>query len=76
MESFSLDASLGGFVLFEDVECDALEDGEVLRGVAGSFAAKVFVEIHVQHPVQFVFDAQCWRTTEFSRRASSLRPVM
>ena len=47
MEAFPLDASLGRSVLFEDVECNALEDGEVLGGMACSFAAEVFVKIHV-----------------------------
>lgn len=35
VESFSLDSTFG-FVLFEQVESDAIENGEVLRGVAAS----------------------------------------
>lgn len=57
MEAFPFDASLGSVVLFEHVQSNALEDGEVLGGVSGSFTAKVFIEIHVQHPVQFVLNA-------------------
>ena len=47
MEAFSFDASFGGFVLLEHVECDALKDGEVFGCVSGSFAAAVFVKVHV-----------------------------
>jgi hypothetical protein len=43
--------------LFEQVESDAIENGEVLRGVAGAFAVEVFAEADIEHPVQFVFDA-------------------
>ena len=43
--------------LFEQVECDAIEHREVLSRVASAFAVKVFSKPHIQHPVQFVFDA-------------------
>ena len=56
-EALSLDPSFGRFVLFEQVEGDAIEDGEVLRGVSGAFAVEVFTEAHIEHPMQFVFDA-------------------
>src|SRR5664279_471156 len=56
-EAFSLDAALGGLVLSEQVECDTVEDGEVLRGMAGPFAVEVFGEADIEHPVEFVFDA-------------------
>jgi hypothetical protein len=55
-EAFSLDSALGRFVLSEQVEGYAVEDGEVLCGVASAFAVKVFAKTHIQHPVQFVFD--------------------
>ena len=47
---------MGRFVLFEQIEGDSVEDGEVLCGVASAFAVQVFAEADVQHPVQFIFD--------------------
>ena len=47
LESFSLDSALQCFFLFEDIEGDSVEDGEVLRGVACPFSAEVFSEAHV-----------------------------
>ena len=41
----------------EKVEGDAVEQGEVLGGISGPFAALVLAKGRVQHPVQFVFDA-------------------
>lgn len=57
VEPFPLDSSFGGFVLFEDVECDAVEQGKVLRRVSGTLSAEVFAETDIQCPVQLVFDA-------------------
>src|SRR5208283_2446869 len=57
VEAFSLDTAFAGFLLFKHVESDAVEQGEVLGGVAGTFAAEVFAEAYVEHPVQLVFDA-------------------
>lgn len=57
LESFAVDTEFAGFVLFEQVKGDAVEHGEVLRGVTGAFAAEVFAEGYIEHPVQFVFDA-------------------
>ncbi len=61
-ESLSVDARFAGFVPFEQIESDAVEQGEVLRGevlrgVSGALAAQILAEGHVQHPLQFVFDA-------------------
>jgi hypothetical protein len=57
VESFSLDSSVGGLVVLEDVEGDAIEEGEVLRGVSCSFSAEVFAEADIEHPMQLVFNA-------------------
>src|SRR5712692_9790407 len=43
-EPFPLDPAFGGFVLFEQVEGNTVEDGEVLRRMACAFAAEVFAE--------------------------------
>ena len=43
--------------MFEDVEGDPVEGGEVLRGEPCSFSAKVLSEADVEHPMQLVFDA-------------------
>ena len=53
-ESFSVDAQFAGFVPLEQIESDAVEQGEVLCGVSGTLAAQILAEGHVQHPVQFV----------------------
>ena len=34
--------------MFEQVEGDAVEYGEVLRRIAGAFAVEVFAEAHIQ----------------------------
>ena len=52
-----MDSALAGFVLFEQVEGDAIENGEVLGGVAGAFAVEVFAKADIEHPVQLVLDA-------------------
>ena len=52
-----MDAALGGFVLFERIEGDAVEHREVLRGMAGAFAIQVLAEADIEHPMQFVLDA-------------------
>jgi len=49
--------SLHVFVVSEQVEGDAVEDGEVLRGIAGAFAVQVFSEADIESPVGHVFDA-------------------
>jgi len=57
LKTFAFDAPLGRFVLFEEVECDPVQEREVLCGVALAFAAEVFAESDVEHPMQFVFNA-------------------
>jgi hypothetical protein len=51
-----MDAEFACFVLLEQVEGDAGEDGVVLRGVSGTFPAEILVKADIEHPVQFVFD--------------------
>jgi hypothetical protein len=67
-----VDAAFGGFVLFEQVESNAVEHGEVLCGIARAFVVEVFAEADIEHPVQLTFDAQCWRMAPFSCAASGL----
>ncbi len=52
-----MDAALGGFVLSERIEGDAVEHREVLRGMASAFAVQVLAEADIEHPMQFVLDA-------------------
>ena len=76
-EAFSLDSAFGRFVLFEQVEGDAIEHGEVLSRVSSAFAVKVFAKAHIEHPVQFVFDPPVLTNHAWFRRAASgLRLVM
>jgi len=75
-EAFSLDSALGGFVLFEQIEGDAVEHGEVLSRVASAFAALILAEGHVSTQCSLFSMPQCWWITEFSRAASALRLVM
>lgn len=49
--------SFRGFVLFDQVEGDAVEHGEVLRGIRGAFAVEIFARADIDHPVQLVLDA-------------------
>ena len=51
IEAFSLDSALAGFLLLEHIESDSVEQGEVLRRVSGTFAAEVFAEADIEHPV-------------------------
>ena len=57
LESFSFDAEVRGFVLFEQVVGDAVEKGEVLGCVACAFAVEVFAKGDIEHLVQLVLDA-------------------
>jgi hypothetical protein len=52
-----VDAALGSFVLFEQIEGDAVEYGKVLRRVTCAFAVEVLAQANIEHPMQFVFDA-------------------
>ena len=64
--------------MLEQVEGDAVEYGEVLRGMACAFAIVVFAEADVERPVQCSLFSmpQCWRMDAFSRLASGFRLVM
>ena len=57
LKPFAPGAAVQRFFLFEQVEGDAVEDREILGGVAGAFTVQVFAEADIEHPVQFVFDA-------------------
>ena len=57
LEALSFDAELACFVLSEQVKGDAVEDGEVLRGISGAFAVQVFAEADIECPVELVVDA-------------------
>jgi hypothetical protein len=48
---------LADFLLLDEVERDASQDGEVLRTVAAADAAAVLVERHVEHREPAVLDA-------------------
>lgn len=53
---FALDAGLGGFVLLDEVEHDAAQDGKVLGAVADAQLAVVLTEDDIEHPVALVLD--------------------
>ena len=76
IEAFSFDTAFEGCFLFEQVERDAVEQGEVLRGMASAFSVQVFAEAHIEHPVQLVFDAPVLADCSVQRAASGLRLVM
>ena len=52
-----MDSTFAGCVLFEQVEGDAVENGEVLCCVACAFAVEVFAKGNIEHLVQLVLDA-------------------
>ena len=56
-EAFSVEAFCGSFVGAEQVEGDAAQGGEVGGGVPGAGAAAVFLEAHIEAPVELVFHA-------------------
>jgi hypothetical protein len=49
-ETFALDSEFGEGVLFEKIEGDAVEQGEVLRSVLLPFAVEVFAEADIERP--------------------------
>lgn len=55
-EALSAQRSLA-FVGFEDVEGGVSDDGEIERGIVFPGSAAVFVEDHVQGPMEVVFNA-------------------
>ena len=56
-ELSDLDADFGGLVLLEQAEGHTPQGGEVLGGIVSARPAVVFVEGHIQYPVQGVLDA-------------------
>jgi hypothetical protein len=57
LESFSFGAERVGFVVFEQIEGDAVDEREVSRGVDVSVAKEAFAEADFEHTVQLVFDS-------------------
>lgn len=57
LQAFTVDAEFADFVLFEHIEGDACEDGVVLSGATGTFAAEILAEADIDYPVQLVFNA-------------------
>lgn len=51
-----MDSELGSFILFEQVEGEPIDEGEVLRSVSSAFAAQVFAEGDIEYPMEFVLD--------------------
>ena len=46
-----MDVSFGGCVLFEQVEGDTVQHGEVLCGMVCTSAVEAFAEAEIKHPV-------------------------
>ena len=44
-------------VCIQDVVCEASDDGEIFRGVVFAGSGIVFVENHIERPMELVFDA-------------------
>lgn len=47
---------LGGFAL-QEVEREAPEGGEIFSGISGACPALIFAELHIEHPMELIFDA-------------------
>jgi hypothetical protein len=71
---FALDAAFESCVLFEHVQRYAIEPREVLRRMACPCSSRFSPK--PRRAPNFVFDAQCWRITNFNRAASGLRLAM
>ena len=56
LKSLDVEAGFGGLFMFDQIQCDASQDGEVLGAVADANAAIVFGEGHVHHLVTAVLD--------------------
>ena len=56
LELFGVDAAFGSLLLLERVEGDMAQDGEILTSLVLAHPAVVFVESHIQDPVQIIFD--------------------
>ena len=48
---FGLDADLGSFLLFQQVQRDLSKDGEILCCMVGADAAVVLIEGHIEDPM-------------------------
>ncbi len=48
--------AFGGFLLFEQIESDMAQDGEVFGRLVFAYPAVVFIKGHIQNPMEFVFD--------------------
>ncbi len=70
-ESFCFNSALEGCFLFEQVQRYAVEQREVLCCVACSFSVQVFVEAHIEHPVQFVFDSPVLADDAYARQCKT-----
>ena len=44
----------------DQIEGDGFEDGKIVRGLSGAGAHQVFVERHIQDPVQPVLECPRW----------------
>ena len=56
-QAFAGNATLTRFLLFEAVERDVAQDGEILRGLVLALSAFIFTEGNVECPMQRVLDA-------------------
>jgi len=50
-------AQLAGFVLLEQIESNAFEQGKILRCMFLPLAILILTETDIQNPVQFVFNS-------------------
>jgi len=57
VELLAAEAALAGGVLFEEVQGEAAESGEVFGGIAGAGAALILAEDHVHEPMHLVLHA-------------------
>ena len=51
-----MDATFGGFLLFEQVESNMAQDGQVFGSLIFADTTVIFIQSHIQHPMQFIFD--------------------
>ena len=51
-----MDAAFGSFLLFEQIESDMAKDSQVFRSLIFADTTMIFIESHIQNPMQFIFN--------------------
>jgi hypothetical protein len=56
LEVLGVDTTFGGFLLFGQVGRHMTQNSEVFRGLIFAHTPMAFLQSHIRHPMQFIFD--------------------